>query len=135
MARGVKKTDYQGRARQFFIERGYLVETVERKNCWTGLSHDFLGFGDFMAFKIQADRVRRIIVQASSGSSHAAHYKKITTTERYIGKGREAREVLAAQYMIWCGFEIVLITYSQQKKTGKKWIQRTQRIGPRDFTQ
>jgi len=136
MARGKKKIDYQGRARKKYIDAGYLVETVERKNCWTGLSNDFLGFGDFIAIKrgFPEPLSERVIVQASSGAAHVAHRNKILTVKRVLGSEDQLEEILCAQYALQCGFEIHLVTYSQKKSTGNKWIERFEEIKLSDFT-
>lgn len=130
-----KGFQYTAATKKYLLEHGYMVDDLERKNCWSGKKNDLYGFGDLLAIKKGTTPCssRRIIVQSSSKSNHSTRKKKILGI-RVVRKGKSVLicplTPPKAKLCLECGFEIVVFTWGKIKN---RWTPSIEEITLKDF--
>lgn len=120
-----KPVPYTNMTKELFREHGYLVDDVERKNCWSGYKNDLFGFGDLFGVKRGK---KPIIIQSTGKSDHMARVKKILGLPV---RGKVERHVKEnAKYCLQSGVRIVVVSW---RKVKRKWTPRLQEITLYDF--
>lgn len=122
---------YTAWAKEDLRKEGYLVDDVERKNCWSGTKNDLFGFGDLLAIKKSSPRqpARRLIVQVTGPNDHNRRKNKILGLPNR-GKVEDPETAKRAKYALKCGFEIVVMSY---RKLKGRWTVRVEAITLKDF--
>jgi len=117
-----KKPNYNKRLKDYMDSLGYVTETVERYNAFSGRKNDLSGFIDAICLNPDADKNKVICAQVTSRSNLSARFNKIT---KGIIKNAETHEdeynPIPAKAKIWLrsGAGIWIVGFDSASKTGK----------------
>lgn len=115
-----KNIPYTLKTKNYFRERGYTIDDVERTNCWSGTKNDLFGFGDLLGIK--AGKKPVIIQSTGGGTLHNKRKNKIYT---------ECKR--AAKLCLQSGFRIFVVSWRKLKRNRNRWTPRLEEITLESF--